>query len=243
MAIAPKLKKRPAHETAPAPALRRKYSSAQMFDRKRRILTEAQALLDELGVEGFTIRELSRRANVAQRTLYNVFGSKEDIIASAIELHFHSLIGAAPAYVADGDLDALVARAKGIVDVITGIRRYAAAMMGVFFSPGADPKIHESLVRVWRAGAGAWLDPTGKHSFLVRMSPAQLEALAALLMNTAYANIGDWVAGRISDAEFRRRATVNSLLISRSYLKPKIRARADAIIAAEFSGDGGKPQA
>jgi hypothetical protein len=77
--------------------------------------------------------------------------------------------------------------------------------------------------------------PAGK-SLLVKMPRAQFEALAALLMNTAFANISDWVSGRISEAEYRRRATVNTLMIARSYLKPKARALADEIIAAAFAG-------
>ena len=212
------------------PAERRKYASALMFDRKRRILTEAQALLDEHGVDGFTIRELSRRADVAQRTLYNVFGSKEDIIASAIELHFNTLIERTRPLAADADLDTLVQRSQLIVDVIVRLRRYATAMVGAYFAPGSDPKIHDSLVRIWRSDGAAWLRP----SLLVKMSPARLDALAGLLVNAAYANIGDWLTGRISEAEFRRRTSINSLTICRSYLKPSIRARADELIAAAF---------
>jgi AcrR family transcriptional regulator len=209
-----------------------------MSDRKARILAEAQAMLDEMGVDAFTIRELSRRANVAQRTLYNVFGSKEDIIASAIELHFNSLIEAAPPDVSDGGHDTLFHRSNGIVDVIVRLRRYAAAMVGVYFAPGADAKIHESLVHIWRTGAGNWMDQPAAKSLLVKMPKAQRDAVASLLMNTAYANIGDWVSGRISEAEFRRRYTVNSLIVVRSYLRPKARARADEIIAQAFADEG-----
>jgi AcrR family transcriptional regulator len=212
-----------------------------MFDRKARILAEAQSMLDELGVDAFTIRELSRRANVAQRTLYNVFGSKEDIIASAIELHFSSLIEAMPPDLSEGGLDTLFHRTHGTVDVIVRLRRYAAAMVGVFFAPSADPKIHNSLVRVWRIGAGSWMDQPAAKSLLVKMPKAQVDAVAAMLLNSAYANIGDWVSGRISEAEFRRRATVNSLMIARSYLKPRVRAQADEIIAAAFAGGSNEP--
>jgi len=198
-------------------------------------------MLDELGVDAFTIRELSRRADVAQRTLYNVFGSKEDIIASAIELHFNSLIEATPPDVSEGGVDTLFHRTNRTVDVIIRLRRYAAAMVGVFFAPGADPKIHNSLVRIWRIGAANWMDQPAAKSLLVKMPRAQIDVLAALLLNAAYANIGDWVSGRVSEAEFRRRYTVNSLMIARSYLKPRVRAEADEIIATAFAGGSDDP--
>jgi len=219
---------------------RRRYASPLMADRKNRILSEAQKLLDEAGVDGFTIRELSRRAGVAQRTLYNVFGSKEEIVASAIELHFQGLV-ASMALPVGGELDQMIDRGAAIVEWVIRLRRYASAMVGVFFAPNADPRIHESLVRVWRSGVGAWFHSERGRGELVRMSPGQREALAAIILNTGYANIGDWTAGRISEAEFRRRTRVNLLLICRGYLRPKARARADALIAETYgpASEGG----
>jgi AcrR family transcriptional regulator len=239
MAIAATQKETPAQEQTLTPASRRKYASVQMFDRKRRILTEAQAMLDEEGVENFTIRGLSKRADVAQRTLYNVFGSKEDIIASAVELHFQSLIDAAPGPITPGDLDGLLARRLGISNAIVRLRRYAKAMTGVFVSPDGDPKIHESLLHIWHTGSGgAWLEPEFRRSFLVRMPAEKFDAIIAILINSDYCNIGDWVSDRISESEFRRRSMTNHLLILRGYFKPSVRARADEIISDYYRGAG-----
>ena len=55
-------------------------SSPAMFDRRRRILCAVRDLIRERGLDGFNIRELCRRAEVAQRTVYNAFGSKENTI-------------------------------------------------------------------------------------------------------------------------------------------------------------------
>src|SRR6266851_1962676 len=60
------------------------YSSRSIAERRRRILREARKLLAERGIEGFAVRELCRRAEVAQRTLYNAFQSKDRVIALAI---------------------------------------------------------------------------------------------------------------------------------------------------------------
>src|SRR5579862_1973223 len=122
-------------EPANDPGFRRKYGSPVMQDRRQRILAEAQALLDERGVDGFTIRELSRRADVAQRTLYNVFGSKEDIVASAIELHFTSLLPEFPPPPPGADVEAYLCLMDAILERTINLRRYATAMATVFFSP------------------------------------------------------------------------------------------------------------
>lgn len=205
------------------------YASPLMADRKRRILDEAQALLDESGVEGFTVRELSRRAEVAQRTLYNVFGSKEDIIIAIIELQYEPLkLSMAPL---EMTIESIIERQKAVTKWVMQRRRYAGAMASAYFALKSDPRIHEFLERLWRVGSGAWLYDDRVEQLLVPIAASQRDALAALLVNSGYANVGDWAAGRISDAEFQRRALSNPLLICRNWFRPLMRTRLDKIMA------------
>lgn len=207
----------------------RKYASALMADRKSRILSEAQRLLDEQGVTGFTIRELSRRADVAQRTLYNVFGSKEDIIVSAIETYHATLQMPqnAPVENLEQELEVIEAAAK----VVISLRRYSTAMVDVFFSPAVDPRIYASLRRISLSGANHWIELAGADKVLVKMSETERERLRSLLVNVTYANITDWAASRISDAELIARWQINFLTIIRNYLRPAQRKVADAALA------------
>lgn len=53
-------------------------------ERHRRALVDAAAaLLDEKGAAGFTVDELADRADVSRRTVFNHFGSVDDIIIAA----------------------------------------------------------------------------------------------------------------------------------------------------------------
>ena len=216
----------------PAPAetvgTPRKYASPLMADRKLRILSEAQHLLDEKGVKGFTIRELSRRADVAQRTLYNVFGSKEDIIVSAIEQHhgtLHMPTATGP-HVTD-QLERIEVAAR----VVVSQRRYATAMVDVFFSPEVDRRIYDSLRRISLSGAKGWVAQAEASKVLVKISDQERERLIALMVNVTYANITDWAASRISDAEMALRWQINFVTIIRNYLRPAHRKEADDALA------------
>ena len=211
-------------------ATRRKYASPLMHDRKQRILFEAQSLLDEHGVDGFTIRELSRRAGVAQRTLYNVFGSKEDIVSSAIEQHFAGLLTDLPAAPPSEDIEANLRRIEAISLRTIGLRRYATAMVGVFFSPSIDRRIYDSLRRISLSGTGDWVGRAETAKVLMKLSPQGRDRLTTLLMNVSYANVTDWAAGRISDSEMTLRAQVNHLLCIRAFLRPKYRPRVDDLL-------------
>ena len=214
-----------------------------MQDRRLRILTEAQRLLDEKGFDGFTIRELSRRADVAQRTLYNVFGSKEDIVASAIEEHYAGLLAKLPPPPPAASLDAHLQRLAMMSEVVVSLRRYATAMVGVFFSPTVDRRIHESLHRISTTGSGNWVQRAEAAKVLVKLSESERQRLVTLLVNAAYANITDWAAGRIGDAELALRAQLNFLLCVRYFLRPRPRADADALIARLLDGPEAQAEA
>ena len=206
---------------------RRRYDSPVMADRRRRILAEAQAIIDELGVEGFTIRELSRRAGVAQRTLYNQFGSKEDILASAIHDHFADLLAALPAAPAAIDFEGHLGRIDTLLDRTIELKRYATAMVGVFFSPTVDRRLYETLRWISGGGSAAWVSEAMRAGVLAKLSPEDVERLSTLLINTGYANITDWAAGRISAGEMKLRFKINFL----TCIQPQTRAPHQRTIA------------
>jgi AcrR family transcriptional regulator len=220
----------------PAPA--RRYASKTILDRRRRILLEAQKLVEDFGVEGFTIRELSSRAGVTPRTLYNSFGSKEDIIAAAIEQYFLVLLESLPPPPRPDDIAGVVERLGQIADAIIGLRRYSSAMVGVYFSPATDPRIHDSLVRISRVGTGHWFRAAEAARVLRTLDAAQRDTLGALSANAGYANVGDWVSGRIGDREFKRRNQVNSLLILFAFLRPEYQRNVRRMIDRLFLDEG-----
>ena len=220
---------RPA-DAAPAPSPRRRYGSQVMADRRQRILAQAQVMLDELGVEGFTIRELSSRAGVAQRTLYNLFGSKEDIVASAIHDHFAGLLSELPTPPLASDFEEYLRRIDALLDRTIALKRYATAMVGVFFSPSVDRRLYDTLRWISEGGSAAWLPRAVEEGILVKLSPVDRERLSTLLINTGYANITDWAAGRIPAEEMKVRFKMNFLICIQPLARPPHRATIAALL-------------
>ena len=222
---------RPA-DAAPAPSAspRRKYGSQVMADRRQRILAQAQAMLDELGVEGFTIRELSSRADVAQRTLYNLFGSKEDIVASAIHDHFAGLLAEVAPPPPATDFEGYLRRIDALLDRTIELKRYATAMVGVFFSPSVDRRLYDTLRWISEGGSTAWVPQAVRDGVLVKLTPDDRERLSTLLLNTGYANITDWAAGRIPAEELKTRFKMNFLICIQALSRPAHRTRIAALL-------------
>lgn len=59
------------------------------FTRKEQITLSAIELIDELGIDGLSIRELAKKENVTEGALYRHFKSKNDIIIEAIRYYSH----------------------------------------------------------------------------------------------------------------------------------------------------------
>ena len=96
------------------------------------ILSEARALITANGYEGVNMRELARHAKVTPKTLYYQFGSKEELLRTAVEEMFHSLYAAIDAEPVTKGFDRLLF----IIDRVAALTRehwaYAKAAMPIF---------------------------------------------------------------------------------------------------------------
>jgi AcrR family transcriptional regulator len=60
------------------------YSSPRQRARQERILAAARGLIAEKGYDGLTMRDLARASGVSDKTLYNLFTSKDRLVLSAV---------------------------------------------------------------------------------------------------------------------------------------------------------------
>lgn len=103
-----------------------------MRRRKRRILEAATKLISNGGVEACTMRELARRARLDVTTLYNYYGSKEEILealrrsgARKLERRIERLEETEP-----------FDRIRAIVDLMLGVRESPPGLARPINQPG-----------------------------------------------------------------------------------------------------------
>ena len=207
------------HLSPPPPVEGATYSSPQMFERRRRILREARKLLVERGLEGFSFRDLCQRAGVAQRTIYNAFGGKERVMASAITqyyLHFIGLIGHSQiADTLDGVLERLIRVHVRNVD----IKNYVKAVVALYYSPTADPEIRGAMRQIGVDGMTPWLSRLKASGKLKRgVDPGEL---IDNLTNVQYMILAGWILGEITDERFVFRMVEALLLMASGAVRGK----------------------
>jgi AcrR family transcriptional regulator len=187
------------------------YNSEQIVERRRRILHVARQIIFESGIDGFSIRELCSRADVAQRTIYNAFGSKEGVIAHAIrqyQMDFYKRI------VCKFRPDTLEGRMELLIRVHsrnTQIKPYTRAIMSVYYSTTAHRAIRDAI----RGLNADNLRPlcerlTREAQFAPGVST---DSFMQLAISSSYAVLLDWCVGDLNDDELVDRICENFLVM------------------------------
>ncbi|MEM7218584.1 MAG: TetR/AcrR family transcriptional regulator [Pseudomonadota bacterium] len=123
---------------------RRKYASPRQLRRQSGILAAARDMLDEVGYAGMTMRDLAKRANVAQGTLYNLYENKDALILAAVVELLDRLAAEALRRRPRPGIDAILNMIVVTSEQIVRTPRYAEAMARCLgnASPG-DPLIEQ----------------------------------------------------------------------------------------------------
>lgn len=148
-------------DTAPPPAgtvtdqPRRRYTSPAMRERRRRIVEVAHRLLGE-GVGALTIRRLSEEADVAQRTIYRLFGDKDGVISATVVDRMIEVREAIAARGLTYSLPVVFAELDWMVSEMERDTLYARVVVGFVFETEARPLAVRELTSVARARFLAW---------------------------------------------------------------------------------------
>jgi AcrR family transcriptional regulator len=217
-----------AHSTKREP-----YASPLIHERRKRILAEAQALIVEKGEGGFTIQELSVRAKVAPRTLYNAFGDKEGIIARATEEHYAARFQSSKFWRGTVTLKNLLYFLDNSVLDILATREYARSMVAVYFSPNANEKIYLALKHVASRSIRVWAETAAKKNWIEPWYP--LEHLGDRYANVFMTSIHDWLIGRIPDEDLAAHVKSDFLLTIAAAVNPARRAEIGRLLTSVIS--------
>jgi len=202
------------------------YKSQPIYERRRRILHEARKLISELGYENFSIRELARRADVAQRTLYNAFGSRENIVINAIyqyssdfSEHVHFIY---PEYTLLGRLERVIKVHSRNLQ----IRPYTTAIMAVYNSPASHFSIREAISKLSDEGARPYADHLcSRRQLAVEVTP---QSYCATVTRFMYSTLSSWCVGEIPDDAMLESMAETYLIVNEASTRGAIKREAEA---------------
>lgn len=179
------------------------YSSPLIHERRRRILREARKLLAEGGLEKFSIRALCKRADVAQRTLYNAFHDRDRIMALAIREAYEDVNRYMRYRTSAETMEGIVDRLISVNSRNLRARNYTQAVAAIFFSSAASRDIWVAMREMVDINLRQWLDRLVRDDLLEDW--VRVDELADEIANLEYSTINDWAQGRIPDEDYVRR--------------------------------------
>ena len=116
-----------------------------MLQRKSRVVATVKSMLEEMGYEGMTVREVARRAGVSVGTLYTNYGGKDALVVAAVDDLLSSLSGTAAEEAVSEGFDAVLAFGEIIGGRIEAAPGCADAMTRILFQFASDDALVEVL--------------------------------------------------------------------------------------------------
>ena len=201
-----------------------KYKSHRIRERRSRILRETRHLLAEVGYEGFNVRDLCLRAEISQKTLYNIFGVKDNVISAAIREFLNEFND----FVDYGHFpDTLEGYLEGMVAIQTknmAHRSYVAATISLYLSHTNNKTIRSTLKAMWMEALAPFVAAIeAKNGFAAGISAS---AFIQVLSLATFAVTAEWCLGGIPDEDFIDRVADTSLMIIAGSCKGRVSAQA-----------------
>lgn len=173
------------------------YSSPSIIARRNRILDETRRMIGEVGISNLSMDDVAKRSNVAKRTLYNAFQSKEHLIAMAISKYFEDYAVKIDYSTETATLDWMIERLVIVARRNIAIRNYTRALMNIYFSSAVDPEIRQAIHEIASKSHEPWVLELDRKGQLAPWIDA--EDLIAMLVRLRYATAHAWAEGLIPD--------------------------------------------
>jgi len=186
-----------------------RYASAKMADRRERVLEATRAYVAEVGYENVTTRQLAERAGVSPATLFNIYGSKENLVVTAVGEHLSGYFESETKLARS--VDELIELAQTMPAEILRFPEYARAMVAIYFSQTTHNSIRDTLREISQRQQLPLLYDLEAKGHLQSWAEPQL--ISDQLTNAQFADLHDWAIERIDDAQMKQRLLISILTI------------------------------
>lgn len=165
----------------------------------------------ERGYANFNLGEVGQRAGVAKQTVYNIFGTKERIIATAVNEYFEEREQLIHYASRPATMERMIERQIIAGRASKSMPHYLAALMTIYFSVDTDPDVWAAIHKVATYPHRGWIEALVEAGQLEPwIEPAGLIDELAAHSNLA---LLDWCRGRITTEQSLGRKVMGSLII------------------------------
>lgn len=190
----------------------------RQIQRRERILKVAQQLTGERGYDGVSMRTIAAASHVAEKTLYNIFGSKDRLIAMAAQHRSADVFEAAAHSVPNGGMAFLLEFGRRVAEVTLEAPEMARVLAQVLLDHsdlvGLNDLYEEYVGLTFDQMSGAGLiEARASRSSFIRLF--RLGIVSTVIL---------WSKGEVSDEDFAGHLELEVLRTALPIMKPEISA-------------------
>lgn len=176
------------------------YTSQRILDRRQRLMAVTRELVTEFGHDGFSIRELCKRAKVSIQTIYKAFDNKERLVAISIRQNFQQYAETAQYFYDPETIEGVIERLI-VGDInIRSVREYGNAIVSIFFSQTADRDLRMAASYHIITTLRPWVEEFNRKGFI---SPGiASEDMISAIVYLVFSEALDWSRGNLDDESF-----------------------------------------
>jgi AcrR family transcriptional regulator len=214
--------------SSPKQAPRRTYDSPRQQARRERILEVARQEIGRLGCDAVSVEHLASHAEVSIKTLYNIFGSKDELVLHAVQSLYLEVHDHARQIGAREGVESLIAACEASADLVRTNPNYVDAMARAFFRLGEESNLFLLLAGAPREEIEADLRLSLQAGEL--QPDVDIDELIELFNAHQWGLVLAWSKGLISNSAFPKQALRSQLAtlfpVSRGRLKTWLRRKA-----------------
>jgi len=164
----------------------------------QRVLDAAFGLVSRDGIHAVTMLAIAREAGVAEKTVYNIFGSKTNLAARLVELYQTTVV--ADFALSDfPDVDEIFASIRAIALDLSRNLNWSQTIAGLYFSNDVEPATYARLQEIGLRHLDAAIALTAR-PFNTDDQP-NLALARHQFANLGYGLVHDLAAGRIDGSQ------------------------------------------
>lgn len=122
------------------------YSSPRQRERQQRILAVVREQITTVGYEATKIRDIAAASGVSPKTLYNLYGSKDELLLAAVAEMLSEVRNLEPVAAAEPGIPRLLANTEALASQIVATPVYADTMARTLFQVGRDHRLVDVLL-------------------------------------------------------------------------------------------------
>lgn len=205
------------------------YASPKIFERRRRILATTRDLIETHGYDGFSIRELCQRANVAPQTVYKAFENKERLVALTIREAFSRFLEARHFRHGGITLSGVIERLIASHYNLLGMRQFVLALVAIYFSPTAGDDLRVAARTNIVITLIPWAHALAEKGQL--RAGMSLDHFIQPIIGSMFAVSLDWCRGELSDDEYLDAKLETLLICASGATRGQVRREADEFLS------------